>query len=149
MNILRKTRFTIEPVGDRHYELCDVARCLANLGDKGTWEFEARPPAIIDFRSGGPIVDLFVDQMGKNADIRYAYLMHDMMYTRECGRNTHTFSREFADLVLREILISAGMSKFKAYTVWAAVRMFGKSSYEKDDEYTNRNTMCFNIRKVS
>lgn len=149
MNILQKTRFTIEPLGNRHFELCAAARCLANLGDKGIWECEALPHTIIDFRSGGPIVDLFVDQMGENSDIRYAYLMHDMMYTRECGRNTHTFSRKFADLVLREILISAGMSKFKAYTVWAAVRMFGKSAYENDDEYTDRNVMGFSIRRVS
>lgn len=149
MNILQKTRFTIEPLGNRHFELCAAARCLANLDDKGMWEFEALPHTIIDFRSGGPIVDLFVDQMGENSDIRYAYLMHDMMYTRECGGNTHTFSRKFADLVLREILISAGMSKLKAYTVWAAVRMFGKSAYENDDEYTDRNVMGFSIRRVS
>ena len=51
------------------------------------------------------------------------YTLHDYIYA------TGILSREDTDRLLRDGLIEAGMSKTQAYTIWSAVRAFGKSHY--------------------
>ena len=54
-----------------------------------------------------------------------AFLLHDWMYS------TQAVTRKNADVMLRENLITAGMSTAKAYTIYAAVRTFGGSHWNK------------------
>lgn len=101
---------------------------------------------VTDFRSGGPLVDRFIDQFGETPEIQCCYLMHDLFYTRRADK-THFKTREYADEILRESLICAGLPKWKAWLVWSAVRMFGKPAYDNDDEYSIPNMTRFTITR--
>ena len=56
-----------------------------------------------------------------------AGILHDYLYS---GSAVHgTFTRKDADLIFRKEAIAHGTSKFKAYVMYIAVRLFGKKSF--------------------
>lgn len=138
MNIQINNPFVFESVGNRFYKLAQPARITVRYDSCGEWEFEFARGVVINFRSGGPLVDLFCDQMGENQFIQAAYAIHDLMYT-PINQGSHAFTRQFADDKLYDMLIYAGMPKIKAKMIFAAVRMFGGSAYTDDDKYTKDN----------
>lgn len=145
MNILEKTPIILRPVGDRHYALHEPVHFKIHFGDHGQFEFDANRECCIDFRSGGPLVDFFIDQMGENENIQFAYIMHDMFYT--AGPNgKHAVSRAFADDRLYDVLIYGGMPKWKAWLVHKAVRLFGRQAYEQEDIWSTYNKYNFTIK---
>lgn len=67
-----------------------------------------------DFASVPPLA-LFLTGEGAHS----ASTVHDYLYT------THQVDRTTADAVLREAALVSGMSKFRAFIMWAGVRVFG------------------------
>lgn len=139
MNIQVKSPFVFKSVGDRFYKIVTPATIIATYDNIGEYEFMFGIGTVINFRSGGPLVDLFCDQMGENEIVQAAYAIHDLMYTPiEFGK--HPFARKFADECLYNTLVFAGMKKYKARLIYAAVRLFGSSAYKEDDTYTEDNS---------
>ena len=107
--------------------------------------FDVYPEAVIDFRSGGPLVDFFTDQIPDNEIQRAAYIAHDMLYTK-CYHGDHFCSKDAADLILYKLLLLGGMSKVKAWLIYKAVQIGGKSAYTDEDKYSPYNKHLFSIR---
>ena len=60
----------------------------------------------------------------------YAALVHDWLYSGDGPRGT----RAEADAVYRDMQIALGVSRVKAWTEWAALRLFGASHWEDADD---------------
>ena len=88
-----------------------------------------------DGRSGGAAVDYIAPNLGTQAETK-SWLLHDIMYY-DVG---FTFS-EANDFLLTNLRKNCGYGWFKAHTIWAAVQLFGKSSFGTpkiaDREYPN------------
>lgn len=136
----------VEPLGDRFYKVARDTEIIVR-SDSGDMFFSFETGFVTNFRSGGILVDPFVDQMGNNAVMRAAYLCHDATYT-PCAMldMKHPVSRKVADDMLRGILIYGGMPRFKAGLVYRSVRLFGKPAYENDDELTPTNSKLFSFK---
>ncbi len=76
--------------------------------------------------ASGPAID--------TKNFMFGSLIHDAMYQiireREIGKSY----RKEADKVLRKICIASGMSKFRAWYVYQAVRIFGRFTLKKRTE---------------
>lgn len=133
----------VTPIGNRLYKLARDTR-VEVLTDEGSFVFKFRAGFVTNFRSGGVLVDGFVDQIGDEIK-SLCYLAHDAMYT-PClvnGDAVHPVSRKMADEILRASLVFAGMSRFKAALVYRSVRLFGGPAYENDDEFTAANSRLY------
>ena len=134
----------VTPLGNRLYKT--IFHTLVTVEtDEGNLVFKFMPGFVTNFRSGGRLVDGFVDQIGDEKKA-LCYLVHDAMYT-PCSRlnGEHPVSRALADDVLRAGLVWAGMSKIKAAIVYSSVRVFGSSAFEDDDELTESNSSRFSF----
>lgn len=134
---------TLTPVGNRHFRMDKALDFTVYTTDQ---QIDAHiwKGFVTDFRSGGPFVDKFIDQFGETPKIQVSYLLHDLCYTKWLNKR-HFKSRDWADDILRACLIYAGMSKVKANLVWGAVRVFGKSAYTDDDQYSLANATKFSL----
>lgn len=71
-----------------------------------------------------PRIPVIFDALG---DIAHAAaVLHDYLYSS--GEK----SRRIADGVLREAAITSGVLPWKAWLMWSAVRLFGRSHYSRD-----------------
>ena len=132
----------VTPIGNRYYKVAQDTR-ISVFTDSGCFEFGVKSGLVTNFRSGGPLVDRFVDQVGDEQK-SLIYLIHDLCYTicDDCNGG-HPVTRELADEFLRAGLEWAGMGKLKRNVVYYAVRAFGKSAYEEDDHLTDTNRVLF------
>lgn len=140
--VMDKPCLAVTPLGNRYYKLAQDTS-ISVITDIGCLEFGVKQGLVTNFRSGGPLVDRFVDQIGDEQK-SLIYLIHDLMYTPcdDCN-GEHPVTRELADELLRAGLEWAGMGKFKRNVVYYAVRAFGKSAYEEDDDLTDTNKVLF------
>lgn len=155
MNILENKQPTLTTVGNRHFRIENLVTSIIRLDqddqmiatnrDRPLYlKFEIEKGAVIDFRSGGPLVDFFTDQLPGNEIALWAYIIHDVLYTK-CYFGEHFCSREAADEFLYKLLLLSGMSKWKAWIIHKAVRLGGKSAYDDDDRYSILNKHRFSI----
>lgn len=144
--IIAPNYISLTPLGNRRFAVNRRTEFEMHLSDGTKLIAWVHKNYVTDFRSGGPVVDRFIDQFGETPSIQVCYLMHDLFYTRRLD-GTHFKTKEFADLILRESLVCAGLPRWKANTVWAAVRLFGKSAYVDDDEYSVPNASRFSITR--
>lgn len=76
-----------------------------------------------DYASIPKFLRSYIDQ--DSGKMRDAAVIHDYMYA------VALFSREQCDDYFKEAMRDLGMRRGKAWVAWAAVRMFGSSSYKK------------------
>lgn len=133
---------SVIPLGYRYYSLYKPY-VISVYTDVGILTFAFKEKFITNYRSGGKLVDFFIDQIG-NAKTQIAYLLHDACYT-PCFMlaGEHPVSKKLADELLKAMLIYAGMSSWKASLVHTSVKLFGKSAYEEDDNLTEENSKLF------
>lgn len=140
----RRENFSLEviPMGERLYKLSKPLY-VRIYTDEGVFTFAFDFGFITNFRSGGVLVDFFLDQIGTTL-VQLAYLLHDACYT-PCFMlaGEHPVSKKLADELLKAMLIYAGMSSWKASLVHTSVKLFGKSAYEEDDDLTEENSRLF------
>lgn len=138
----RRNEICVCPLGNRYYRLA-ADTLIRIVTDEGDFVFSFDAGFVTNFRSGGIFIDHFIDQIGDKWQ-QVAYLCHDAAYT-PCAalKMEHPVSRKLADELLRAVLVHVGMSKFKASLVYNAVRLFGNSAYEDDDELTGKNSRLF------
>lgn len=84
---------------------------------------KAKPPFKTDFTSGPKTTRAFVPRWGRHG---LASIIHDQLYS------DHSVSREEADNIFFEAMLDSGSNKFKAYSYWAGVRLFGKFSWSEE-----------------
>lgn len=77
---------------------------------------------LTDFLSVPAIVRFWVDNDGPYAA---GGALHDKLY------RTGYMNRKFADAQLYDAVRALGCGRFKAFTIWAAVRLFGGFVYKK------------------
>ena len=80
---------------------------------------------LTDFASIPKFIRGWIDQ--DSGQIRDAAVVHDYLYS--LGGSTG-YSRKRSDAIFKEAMLSLGMNRFKAWSAWSAVRMFGGSSYK-------------------
>lgn len=134
----------VTPMGNRLYRIARDTRVSVKT-DEGCFNFFFKRGFVTNFRSGGPIVDRFVDQVGDEKKA-LCYLVHDAIYT-PCASlgGHHPLSRELGDLLLRESLKRAKMEVYKAELVYLSVRWFGACAYDEDDALTSLNSRLFDF----
>lgn len=87
----------------------------------GTLLYKLRNGYRTDFRSGSSFINPVIPKIG-NQKIALCWVIHDINY--------HGYiSRSWADELLRDMLIEAGMPEWKANATYASVRLFGWSHY--------------------
>lgn len=142
---LDKPCLAVTPIGDRYYRLSQDTTITVETSE-GRLVFTVKRGFISNFRSGGILVDTFIDQIG-DQNTSLVYLIHDLCYTPCSSCNgKHPITRELADEFLRDGLEWAGMGKIKRNVVYYSVRAFGKSAYEEDDFLTGTNRTLFTFR---
>lgn len=151
----------LTPLGNRFYKLTkphSVNFVVKDLDLDKIYIIRAKYLAgfITNFRSGSPLVDFFIDQIG-NQDMQELYLFHDAAYTPNSlldGEPEHLVSKSKADEILRAgIVLSLDRNpkrwkwanRVKARTVKLAVTLFGGSAYWDDDSLTDKNSTLFTI----
>lgn len=134
----------VTPLGDRYYKLSNDTVVYVHTPE-GCLTFSFKSGFVTNFRSGGRLVDGFIDQIGDEHKA-IIYLLHDAAYTPCASCNgEHPLSRAMADEILRDGLAWAGMSKFKRNLVYYSVRAFGRKAYEEDDHLTETNKELFSF----
>lgn len=136
---------SVTPMGNRLYRLAADTRVTVKT-DEGNFDFYFKRGFVTNFRSGGALVDRFVDQIGDEKKA-LCYLVHDAIYT-PCAalEGHHPVTRELGDELLREALKWAGMPSWKASLVYRSVRWFGACAYEEDDALTSLNSRLFDFQ---
>lgn len=132
--------------GDRYFRLEKELTILVTT-DSAVVEYKVMPGFVTDFRSGGPIVDLFIKQFGSNL-MQAAYICHDIAYTpmfTEDGCRSHQIKKDFADALLEQMLVYAHEKKWKARVVKWALRFFGKKAYMKDNAFSVENSKRYSV----
>lgn len=133
----------VYPLGDRYFKLSELSRIDIYTKNDGVFKFTFYPGFVTNFRSGGRLIDCFIDQFGNN-DQQRSYLPHDAVYTPCDNCNgEHPLSRKFGDELLRACLIYSKMNKAKANAVYLSVRAFGGRAYSDDDQFTRENRKLF------
>jgi len=64
-------------------------------------------------------------------------LVHDALYQLMRKKQLPVSYKDYADKLLHDICIEDGMSKFRAWYVYHAVRLFGKGAIKPDDDINN------------
>ena len=132
------------PIGDRLYKINGTNKVEIST-DEGKFTYIIYPGFVTNYRSGGPLVDIFIDQMGSIWS-QLAYLIHDLNYTPCLAlRMDHPLSRKASDELLKAMLIFGKMSVTKASIVYRAVRWFGGGAYKNDDFLTDVNPQLFHF----
>jgi hypothetical protein len=135
----------VSPQGDRLYKLDDIRIDIWTEKYKYTYIFDKG--FITNFRSGGFLIDFFIDQIGNQLE-QICWICHDGAYT-PCSSlgDLHPISRYEADNLLRAMLRFAKVSKVKYQLIYRNLRMFAGSAYSKDDELTPTNKKLFEFCK--
>ena len=144
----------VTPIGNRLYRVAEDVTIRVSTSE-GVWVFRFFNGFVTNFRSGGVLVDGFIDQVGDEKK-SLVYLVHDAIYTPCLALDhdaiytpclaldfEHPVSRLLGDKFLRAGLRWAGMGSFKASCVYNSVRLFGESAYDKDDALTAANSRLF------
>jgi len=134
----------VTPMGNRLYRIAKDTRVTVKT-DEGCFDFYFKAGFVTNFRSGGPLVDCFVDQVGDEKKA-LCYLVHDAIYT-PCASlgGHHPVSRDLGDELLRAALKWAELEAWKAELVYYSVRWFGECAYEDDDALTSLNSKLFDF----
>lgn len=132
----------VTPIGNRLYKVAEDVTIRVSTSE-GVWVFRFFKGFVTNFRSGGVLVDSFIDQIG-DEEKSLVYLVHDAIYTPCLALGfEHPVSRKLGDQFLRAGLRWAGMGSFKASCVYNSVRLFGTSAYDEDDALTATNSRLF------
>lgn len=146
---IKKTKHILKlyGLGDRYYSLAQETKIeitckLANNSIR-ILKYDFKPNFITNFRSGGILVDGFVDQLGTELE-QICWLIHDSNYTI-CSflKDKHPLTKNEADNLLYNMLLFAGLNKFKDKVIFESVQLFGKSAYYKSDNLTDSNKKLF------
>ena len=132
----------VTPIGSRLSKVAEYVTIRISTSE-GVWMFRFFKGFVTNFRSGGVLVDGFIDQVGDEKK-SLVYLVHDAIYTPCLALDfEHPVSRLLGDQFLRAGLRWAGMGSFKASCVYNSVRLFGASAYDEDDALTATNSRLF------
>lgn len=138
-NILVNKPVVVQPIGNRHYALDnEELKITVITKEDGIFKLTVLENFLTDFRSGGPLVDLFIDQIGSTTDKQVCYIFHDAAYNT-LPNGQHILSKDIADELLRAMLVFVGVSKWKASMVKFAVAHFGDKAYNVEDQYSEQN----------
>jgi len=128
-------------ISDRKYKL-ETPVIIDYHTSEGVIRVIAEKGFETDGRSGGPIVDLLLPNIGK-AEYRSAWLGHDIMY---CLTDEKGASFELANSLFRQALKlpkqfgGAGLSAARVWLAWKCVESyFGRKAFETKDETDRRN----------
>ena len=138
----------VTPLGNRLYDINTAAQMLVYLDDGTVYNYFFLPKFTTNFRSGGLLVDRFIDQIG-NQPHQILWIIHDGAYT-PCDAvftGDHPISKDEADELLRACLKFVGEPAYKCQMIYFSVHNFGKSAYYDDDELTDSNRKLFNFHK--
>ena len=143
---IKKTPILVTIAGDRYFRL-EKELSIVVTTDNSVAEYKVMPGFVTDFRSGGPVVDLFIKQFGSDL-MQAAYICHDIAYTpmfTKDGHRSHQIEKNYADALLEQMLVFAHIKKWKARVVRWALRLFGKKAYMVDNDYSVENSKLYSV----
>lgn len=136
-------------LGNRYYCLAQKTKIeitiKLSVGSLRILTYNFEPNFITNFRSGGILVDGFIDQLGTELE-QICWLIHDSNYTI-CSflNDKHPLTKNDADNLLYNMLLFAGLNKFKDKIIFESVQLFAYSAYYKSDDLTNTNKKLFSF----
>lgn len=135
----------ITPIEDRWYSLAKPVTIFVQTDGEGYIVYKFRKGFLFDGRSGGPLVDFWLPNLGNQRQLA-CWLVHDAN-----GYATH-LSFEDTNELLRQMLRLAGVCRVKASAAKLAVSLteswFGFPE-KKDREYANIQGMAFRVTEVA
>lgn len=115
MRLLTPLRLELENDGKR-WRLIERFSVYTNqFGEKKVW-FEVPEGFMTDFSS---IPKIFIPFLEWRDKFNKASVVHDFLY------HTKQFDRKTSDKIFLELQIALGINKYKAYTFYLTVRLFG------------------------
>lgn len=135
------TPICVTIVGDRYFRN-EKELIIKVTTDTQILEYTLLPGFVTDFRSGGPLVDVFIQQFGTEL-MQAAYICHDIAYTpmfTSEGHRDHQIAKDFADALLEQMLVFANIKPWKAKIVHFALTCCGKKAYMNDNAYSVENS---------
>lgn len=117
MIILDAPQPDIRPISKGQYKLYEDYYYSYKLGDKTT--YGGIPKGFIYDGASVPRILWSVLGMSPDGLGRPAFLIHDFMYDKQKK------SRKFADDLFYEVLLYVGESRWRAWTAYKGVRLFG------------------------
>lgn len=135
--------------GDRYFRI-EKELTIRISTDTQIYEYTLLPGFVTDFRSGGPFVDIFIQQFGTSL-MQAAYICHDVAYTpmfTDNGERSHQIPKPFADALLEQMLIYANVKRWKAKIIYVALKLFGKKSYMVDNDYSVENSRKYSLKVI-
>jgi hypothetical protein len=114
--------------------------------DEGALHYVMKAGFLTDMRSGSHAIDKIIPKFTKNNQYNLAILVHDFNYSI-LPDGSHPVSKRLADELLQQMALMSGeIGSFKASLMKTAVKLFGQSAYdcENDDrEISNGAFMKF------
>ena len=128
----------LTPMCKKFWRLTKPLRATINMPAGKGYRIAIDEGFLTDLRSGSDLLNPIVPKWGDWGTC-VAYIVHDALYTR------HFMSRQLADELLRDMLVEAGMGKFKAALAYRAVRMFGGGAWNASDEHGNKDKVFLEV----
>jgi|GEM_PF-4512919 len=147
---------SLNPLGNRLFKIANNYDYVKIKTGEAVYEYWFYKGFVTNFRSGGILVDAFIDPIGNQLH-QLCWLIHDANYTPcdnvkvrgiKINKSAHPMSKTSADELLQAMLVFAGTSPWKASVVKTSVAWFGKSAYYKDDELTPKNRKLFEFNRI-
>ena len=107
------TTIEIKPLEDRWFELARPVKIIVERGDDAL-VYDIREGFLFDARSGGPLADFVVPNLGTQ-ELVACWLVHD------CNGYGGVVSFREANRTLRDMLRTAGIGWLRRWLVWCAV----------------------------
>ena len=143
---IKNSPILVTIAGDRYFRL-EKELSIVVTTDNSVAEYKVMPGFVTDFRSGGPVVDLFIKQFGSDL-MQAAYICHDIAYTpmfTEDGHRSHQIDKNYADALLEQMLIFARVKRWKARVIRFALWLFGRKSYMVDNAFSVENSKLYSV----
>lgn len=114
----------LSPVGSKNWKLLEELRYRTPRGDL------IRIPKrfICDLASIPRLFRIFIGVNGKH---RQAAIVHDWLYYKKGHAALRQFTREECDQIFYDAMIDCDVSEWKAYLMWAAVRLGGWIAWQR------------------
>jgi len=125
-----KTKFA----GVDLWEICEPVSIVVNT-DIGILRYFISPGFLTDMRSGSHAIDRIIPKFTKNNKYNLAILTHDVNYTKNETGGHFIEDREKCDEMLRQMALASGeIGSIRAAIMYRAVRLFGNSAYNADND---------------
>lgn len=129
----------LKPIGSDLFKIPNDNKVTIKIKKEGVLIVDIAKGFITDMGSIPHFFKRFIPYIG-NQGVSIAYLVHDALYAKQM------VSQKLADKILRDMLKKAGVSGWKVWMVYSALKVRGSAAYEEVTKQDKRNAKLVTIR---